>query len=63
MTNSVARPMPTAAQLAWQRERSFALFCHFGINTFYGREWSDGSLDPAGFAPTALDCRQWVAVA
>lgn len=63
MTNTAARPVPTAAQLAWQRERSFALFCHFGINTFYGREWSDGSLDPAGFAPSDLDCRQWVSVA
>ena len=63
MTITGARPVPTATQLAWQRERSFALFCHFGINTFYGREWSDGTLDPAGFAPTALDCRQWVAVA
>jgi alpha-L-fucosidase len=55
--------IPTPAQLAWQREHPFALFCHFGINTFYGREWSDGTLDPAGFAPDALDGRQWVAVA
>lgn len=54
---------PSPQQLAWQRDRPFALFCHFGINTFYGREWSDGTLDPAGFAPDALDCRQWVAVA
>jgi alpha-L-fucosidase len=63
MANTEARPVPTAAQLAWQRERSFALFLHFGINTFYGREWSDGSLDPAGFSPEALDCRQWTAIA
>lgn len=35
---------------------------HFGINTFSGMEWSDGTLDPAGFNPTGLDCRQWVDV-
>lgn len=50
--------IPTAGQLAWQRAR-FGVFCHFGINTFYGKEWSDGSLDPAGFDPTELDPRQW----
>ena len=61
--DSAPAATPTPQQLAWQRERSFALFCHFGINTFYGREWSDGTLDPAGFNPDALDCRQWVDVA
>jgi alpha-L-fucosidase len=50
---------PTAAQLAWQ-ETGFALFLHFGINTFHGKEWSDGTLDPHTFNPTELDARQWV---
>jgi alpha-L-fucosidase len=54
--------IPTPGQLAWQRAR-FGVFCHFGINTFYGKEWSDGSLDPAGFAPTELDPRQWAETA
>jgi len=58
-----AIPRPTPGQLAWQRERSFAIFCHFGINTFNGKEWSDGSLPAASFAPTALDCRQWARTA
>ncbi|WP_330299856.1 alpha-L-fucosidase [Streptomyces sp. NBC_00503] len=53
---------PTPAQLAWQRG-GFGLFLHFGINTFNGREWSDGTLDPATFDPTALDTRQWVRTA
>ncbi len=53
---------PTAGQLRWQ-ELQFGMFCHFGINTFYGMEWSDGSLDPAGFAPGRLDARQWVETA
>jgi alpha-L-fucosidase len=39
------------------------MFCHFGINTFYGKEWSDGTLDPSGFAPTHFDPAQWVDVA
>ncbi|MET9776960.1 alpha-L-fucosidase [Streptomyces sp. NPDC006367] len=54
--------VPTAAQLAWQ-ETGFALFLHFGINTFHGKEWSDGTLDPATFHPTELDARQWAATA
>lgn len=53
---------PTPAQLAWQ-EAGFGLFLHFGVNTFSGREWSDGTLDPADFAPSALDARQWVRTA
>ncbi|MCX4695335.1 alpha-L-fucosidase [Streptomyces sp. NBC_01408] len=53
---------PTPAQLAWQRH-GFGLFLHFGVNTFRGREWSDGTLDPAVFAPSDLDARQWVRTA
>ncbi|HET7040507.1 MAG TPA: hypothetical protein VFI13_00745, partial [Gemmatimonadales bacterium] len=56
------RPRPTAAQLAWQRDE-FALFVHFGMNTFTDREWGDGTEDPRRFAPTALDCRQWARTA
>ena len=51
-------PRPSAAQLAWQRDE-LALFLHFGVNTFSDREWGDGIEDPAGFAPSALDARQW----
>jgi len=52
------RPRPSPAQLAWQREE-LALFLHFGVNTFTDREWGDGREDPAVFAPSALDARQW----
>ena len=56
------RPRPSPAQLAWQREE-LALFLHFGVNTFTDREWGDGREDPAVFAPSALDARQWARTA
>jgi alpha-L-fucosidase len=55
-------PKPTSLQPRWQ-EQEFGMFCHFGINTFYGKEWSNGTLSPAAFDPTRLDARQWVQTA
>ena len=57
-----ARPRPSAAQLAWQRDE-LAMFIHFGVNTFTDREWGDGKESPAVFAPSRLDARQWARVA
>ena len=56
------RPVPTPAQLRWQREE-VAIFVHFTVNTFTGREWGDGTESPALFAPSALDARSWVRAA
>ena len=55
-------PVPTEAQLAWQR-MEVNMFCHFGPNTFTGAEWGSGEEAEEVFAPKALDCRQWVDVA
>ena len=57
-----ARPGPSAAQLAWQRDE-LAMFLHFGVNTFTDREWGDGKESPQIFAPTALDTRAWAGTA
>ena len=58
----VLRPLPSASQLTWQ-EDELALFLHFGVNTFTDREWGDGTEDPAVFAPSAFDPRQWARTA
>jgi alpha-L-fucosidase len=57
-----SRPRPSLSQLDWQRDE-LALFLHFGVNTFTDREWGDGREDPAIFAPSALDTRQWARAA
>lgn len=54
-----SRLVPTPQQLEWQ-QMEFTCFLHFGINTFTGREWGDGTEDPNLFNPTELDCEQWV---
>ncbi len=56
------RVLPSPQQAAWQRKER-ALFLHFGVNTFTGREWGEGKEDPAIFNPTALDARQWARAA
>jgi len=56
------RPRPTPSQLAWQREE-LAMFVHFTVNTFTGKEWGDGSEGPGIFNPRKLDARQWARTA
>jgi alpha-L-fucosidase len=55
-------PIPTRSQLAWQNAE-LVMFLHFGMNTFTGNEWGDGTDSPTLFAPTSLDANQWVSVA
>lgn len=61
-SHGAERPRPSPSQLQWQRDE-LAMFLHFGVNTFTDREWGDGREDPAIFAPTQLDARQWARTA
>lgn len=54
--------VPTPAQLRWQ-ELELGVFIHFGINTFAGKEWSDGTVPASSFNPTELDAGSWVRAA
>ncbi len=41
----------------------YSMFLHFGMNTFAEAEWTDGTLPPSRYAPTAIDANQWVRTA
>jgi alpha-L-fucosidase len=58
----MTRLAPTQAQLRWQ-ELGLGVFIHYGVNTFAGLEWSDGTLPAASFNPSDLDAGDWVAAA
>ena len=45
---------PSQRQLALEQMEFYA-FIHFTLNTYTGREWGDGTEDPAVFHPTSLD--------
>lgn len=54
--------VPSPEQLAWQR-LGVGVFFHFGLNTYFGKEWSNGTLPASAFDPVDFDARQWVSVA
>lgn len=55
-----AQVVPNENQLRWFQMEQYA-FIHFGVNTFTGKQWGDGTEDEAIFDPKHLDCDQWVA--
>ncbi len=62
VANPDTRAEPNRAQKEWM-ELDFGMFIHFGINTYYDREWSSGELDPRAYNPVDLDTDQWCRVA
>jgi alpha-L-fucosidase len=54
--------VPSEEQLKWQ-QMEYYMFVHFGPNTFTDVEWGNGKENPEVFNPSALDCRQWAAIA
>ncbi|MBR9999234.1 MAG: alpha-L-fucosidase [Cyclobacteriaceae bacterium] len=57
-----ANQEPSILQREWM-EMGFGMFIHFGINTYYDKEWSDGNFDPYRINPTALNTDEWCRVA
>jgi alpha-L-fucosidase len=55
-------PKPSEDQVNWHAMEIGALIC-IGLNTFHNKEWGDGTLPPASFNPTCLDCFQWLQIA
>lgn len=53
---------PSASQLA-QIQRKYGMFIHFGINTFYDEEWTDGSKPASSYKPLTVDADQWIRTA
>lgn len=53
--------IPSERQLDFL-EMEYYNFIHFGVNTFYNREWGDGKEDISRFNPTELDTDQWCSV-
>lgn len=54
-----ASVVPSKRQFKWQRQELTA-FLHFGVNTFTGREWGDGTESETIFNPSHLDADQWI---
>ena len=59
IVRKAAHVVPSARQFNWQRQELTA-FLHFGVNTYTGKEWGDGTESEAIFNPTALDADQWI---
>lgn len=56
-------PLPSRRQMLWN-ETEFYAFFHYGMDTYTGKEWGDGTEDEATFAPTRVpDPAQWLRVA
>ena len=60
-TNRLTRVIPDERQLHFL-DMKYYNFIHFGVNTFYDREWGDGTEKLSKFNPKKLDTDQWCEV-
>ncbi len=60
-TKRLVSVIPSERQIRFM-EMEYYNFIHFGINTFYNREWGDGKEDISRFNPKKLDTDQWCEV-
>ena len=60
-TERLISVLPSERQLNFM-ELEYYNFIHFGMNTFYRREWGDGTEELSRFNPTKLDTDQWCSV-
>jgi alpha-L-fucosidase len=59
-------PIPSIRPDVYQREqikRKYGMFIHFGINTFYDEEWTDGTKPASSYSPLNVDAEQWISTA
>src|SRR6478735_3997402 len=62
----VKEPQPSTKPGLYQAaqiKRKYGMFIHFGINTFYDEEWTDGSKPPSSYKPDTVDADQWISTA
>jgi alpha-L-fucosidase len=65
-TDAQKEPMPSTRPGHYQLEqihRKYGMFIHFGINTFWDQEWTDGSRPPSSYRPKTVDADQWIGTA
>lgn len=60
-TDKLTSVKPSERQLRFM-DMKYYNFIHFGINTFYDREWGNGKEDISKFNPKHLDTDQWCQV-
>src|SRR5664279_664602 len=59
----IKEPQPSDKPNVYQLDqikRKYGMFIHFGVNTFYDQEWTDGSKPAASFKPLTVDADEWV---
>ncbi len=62
-TPVLVHPVPHPRQVKWMRTEFYAFF-HYGMNTFTGQEWGDGSENPNTYDPSEKpNPEQWLQVA